>query len=111
MEKQAIQEAIKLLTPELTWLFIQGFLATLIFFIVKDLINNILNYLRLRFSLWGLNTKMKISDKIGYIKDITFKEVVFDVSGEDITIYIPISRFLILTKEVYHNGHGLKESK
>ena len=111
MDKQLIQELVKVVSPELTWLIIQFVVGTLLFFIVKDFVSNVVNYLRLRFSLWGLNTKMYIDGKIGYIKDISFKEVEFEVSGEDITIYIPIAKFLTMTKMVYHNGHTTIKEK
>ncbi|NVM33988.1 MAG: hypothetical protein HWN81_00230 [Candidatus Lokiarchaeota archaeon] len=109
MDKHAIQEMVKIVSPELTWMFIQGILVLFIYSFLKDFINNIINYIKLRFSLWGLNTKMMIDGKVGYIKDIKYKEVEFEVSGEDITIYIPIHKFLTMTKVVYHNGHGVKE--
>ena len=104
MDKQLIQDVVNTISPELTWLFIQGFMALFIFSFMRNLSTAVANYLKLRFSLWGLNTKLNIEGKIGYIRDITFKEVIIHVSNKE-TMYIPIDRFLILTKTVYHNGY------
>jgi hypothetical protein len=108
MDKMAVEQIVKTITPELTWLFIQGFIALFVFSYLKDSVTSLSNYLKLRFSLWGLNTKLLIEGKVGYIKAIKFKEVEVRINSEQ-TMYVPIDKFLKMTKVVYHNGYTGEE--
>jgi hypothetical protein len=104
MDKNAIQELIKLVSPELTWLLLQAFLALMSLSLMKSGVTGLINYLKLRASFWGLNTKMSINGKIAYIKHISFNEVEFFVNDKE-TMYVPVEVFLKSVKIVYHNGY------
>jgi hypothetical protein len=104
MTQQTAQELLKIITPELTWLLLQGFGALILFNAFKSFSLSILTYIKLRFSLWGLNTKLKVNGHVGYIKQITFREIIIYVDSNQ-TIYIPIEKFLNSEKIVYHNGY------
>lgn len=111
MDKQFIQEAMKTVSPELTWLFGQALLALFGFYFMKSLATSILNWCILRGSLWGRNTKILIEGRVGYIRKICFKEVVIAINTNE-EMYIPVEKFLKSTKVVYHNGYvGDRENK
>ena len=104
MDKQVIQDVINVVTPELIYLILKIIIAGLVFYGFKGFVTSITSYLKLRNSLWGLNTKLLVDGKIGYIKNITFKEVIVEISHQE-TVYIPIDNFLRMNKTVYHNGY------
>ena len=104
MDKKLLEELINTITPEVTWVIVQIILFSFMFLLVKGITTTLVNYLRLRMSLWGLNTKLLIGTKIGYIKEVTIREVIVQVSDQE-TIYIPIDKFLKMEKTVYHNGY------
>lgn len=106
MNKAAIQDVIQAISPELTWMIFQIFLTLLLFSLLKDFVGILVNYLRLRFSLWGLNTKIKVDGVVGYIKNIKFDQIEIESIDSKKTVYVPISRFLNMTKVVIHNGCG-----
>lgn len=104
MDQNTIKQLIQLISPELTWLLVQGFIVLVVFSIMRNFVSSVSDYIRLRFSLWGLNTKLNIYGKVGYIKEITFKEVIIHISEKE-TMYVPIDRFFFTHKIVYHNGY------
>ena len=108
MNKELVQELIKILSPEITYFIIQAFCAIILFGMIKSLATGLTNYIKLRFSLWGLNTKIIVEGQIGYIRDITFKEVIVSID-EKHEVYIPIENFLKMNKTTYYNGYRGKE--
>lgn len=104
MDKQTIENIMNIVSPELMYILFQFFGVTLIFLSLKGLVTSISNYFKMRFSLWGLNTKLLINGKVGYVQNITFKDVVLYISDKE-TMYIPIEKFLKMDKTVFHNGY------
>lgn len=71
---------------------------------LKEVAMAMLNYLRMRFSGFGMGTKFKLNGDVYYLEHINWTDVEFGSKSGKRKIYMPISKFLKIEKEILFNG-------
>jgi hypothetical protein len=71
---------------------------------LKEVAMAMLNFLRMRFSTFGAGTKIKLNGEVYLLHRIDYTYVEFNHISKKKTIYMPISKFLRMDKEILFNG-------
>lgn len=96
--EQAIQQIIQQFAPQI-WLGFVGFLTTgFMMLMLKNLVEDLVNYFKIRMSDLGKGAMIKWKDKLKMVKVIHFKEI--EIFDDEEVVYIPI-KIWIHSEKVY----------
>ena len=106
MEGMLLNELMDIMNTKLLQIVIWGVISGIAILQVKDIVNMIFNYFKLKMSDFGRGSKIKIDGYEGYIQRVRLKEVEILVDNNTLLL-VPVDRFIKLSKVITTtNGMG-----
>lgn len=99
MEGMLLNEIMDIMNTKLLQIVIWGVISGIVILQVKDIVNMIFNYFKLKMSDFGRGTKVKIDGYEGYIQRVRLKEVEI-IIDDNTLLLIPVDRFIKLSKVI-----------
>lgn len=99
MQNELLAELTQSINTQLLSLIMQFLTVGVILMSLKNLANEVVNYLGLKLGDFGRGTKIEIGGKQGHILKVYFKEVEIELDNGDIYI-VPVSNFIKSNKVI-----------